>query len=97
MELYGYMRQKKKSKLTKWQIIMLQILNNTMYLQCLHRGMETAMARMLLGNLNGVGNSNCRPLHVVAFAGPLQGHIIPMFNFAKKLAAKGIIATFVNT
>jgi len=53
-------------------------------------------------NLNGVGHSNsdevyCRPLHVVAFAYPLQGHIIPMFNFAKKLAAKGVIVTFVNT
>lgn len=61
-----------------------------------------AMTRMLLGNLNGVGSSNtnevsCRPLHVVAFAYPLQGHIIPMFNFAKKLAAKGVIVTFVNT
>jgi hypothetical protein len=44
--------------------------------------------------INGV---SCRPLHVVAVPLPVQGHITPMFNFAKKLAAKGVIVTFVNT
>jgi hypothetical protein len=39
----------------------------------------------------------CRPLHVVAVPLPVQGHITPMFNFAKKLAAKGVTVTFVNT
>jgi hypothetical protein len=45
---------------------------------------------------NGNGVSS-RPLHVVAIPLPLQGHITPMFHFAKKLAAKGVIVTFVIT
>jgi len=45
-------------------------------------------------NGNGV---SFKPLHVVAIPFPLQGHITPMFNFAKKLAAKGVIVTFVIT
>nr|ABR17327.1 unknown [Picea sitchensis] len=44
--------------------------------------------------INGL---SCRPLHVVAVPLPVQGHITPMFNFAKKLAAKGVTVTFVNT
>jgi len=45
-------------------------------------------------NGNGV---SFKPLHVVAIPFPLQGHITPMFHFAKKLAAKGVIVTFVIT
>jgi len=45
-------------------------------------------------NGNGLSSS---PLHVVAIPLPLQGHFTPMFHFAKKLAAKGVIVTFVIT
>ena len=46
-------------------------------------------------SVNGV---SCRPPpHVVVVPIPVQGHITPMFNFTKKLAAKGVIVTFVHT
>ncbi|KAH9316958.1 hypothetical protein KI387_018727 [Taxus chinensis] len=35
--------------------------------------------------------------HAVVFMYPLQGHIIPTFNLAKKLAAKGVVVTLVCT
>lgn len=40
------------------------------------------------------GNSS---VHAVVFMYPLQGHIIPAFNFAKKLAANGVVVTLVCT
>ncbi|KAH9317477.1 hypothetical protein KI387_019246 [Taxus chinensis] len=36
-------------------------------------------------------------LHAVVFMYPLQGHIIPTFNLAKQLAAKGVVVTLVCT
>lgn len=36
-------------------------------------------------------------VHAVVFMYPLQGHIIPTYNLAKKLAAKGILVTLVCT
>ncbi|KAH9317042.1 hypothetical protein KI387_018811, partial [Taxus chinensis] len=37
------------------------------------------------------------PVHAVVFMYPLQGHIIPSFNLAKQLAAKGVVVTLVCT
>eukprot|EP00253_Pinus_taeda_P007303 PITA_07303 len=44
-----------------------------------------------------VNGGSCRPLHIVAVPLPVQGHMTPMFNFSKKLAANGVIVTFVTT
>eukprot|EP01018_Ginkgo_biloba_P032430 Gb_00710 [translate_table: standard] len=46
---------------------------------------------------NGNGITCSTPFHIVLFAFPLQGHIIPMVHLASKLASKGLIVTFVNT
>eukprot|EP00253_Pinus_taeda_P031590 PITA_31590 len=40
---------------------------------------------------------NPEPLHAVVLPYPTQGHITPMMQFAKNLASKGVIVTFVNT
>ncbi|KAH9316959.1 hypothetical protein KI387_018728 [Taxus chinensis] len=44
--------------------------------------------------MSGVGSVK---MHAVVFAFPMQGHIIPTFNLAKKLAAKGVVVTIVYT
>ncbi|KAH9316956.1 hypothetical protein KI387_018725, partial [Taxus chinensis] len=49
---------------------------------------------MSLQVLQGNGNTS---LHAVVFMFPLQGHIIPTFHLAKKLAAKGVVVTLVCT
>ncbi|KAF4369901.1 hypothetical protein F8388_011771 [Cannabis sativa] len=38
-----------------------------------------------------------KPVHIVIFPLPLQGHVIPAVHLAIKLASKGFIITFVNT
>ncbi|ONI03015.1 hypothetical protein PRUPE_6G233600 [Prunus persica] len=42
-------------------------------------------------------NNTSKHPHVVLFAYPLQGHVIPAVHLAIKLASKGITVTFVNT
>uniref|UniRef100_A0A0C9RK22 Glycosyltransferase n=1 Tax=Wollemia nobilis TaxID=56998 RepID=A0A0C9RK22_9CONI len=37
------------------------------------------------------------PVHAVVFLYPLQGHIIPTYNLAKKIAANGVLVTLVCT
>ncbi|MQM19638.1 hypothetical protein Taro_052647 [Colocasia esculenta] len=37
------------------------------------------------------------PLHVLAFASPLQGHLSPMLKLAEALAIKGLLVTFLTT
>nr|ACN39829.1 unknown [Picea sitchensis] len=40
---------------------------------------------------------NPEHLHALVFPYPTQGHITPMMQFAKKLASKGVIVTFLTT
>jgi len=40
---------------------------------------------------------NTEKLHALVFPYPAQGHITPMMQFAKKLASKGVIVTFLTT
>ncbi|XP_059077370.1 UDP-glycosyltransferase 86A1-like isoform X1 [Cryptomeria japonica] len=43
------------------------------------------------------GNGNGKPLHAMVIPYPTQGHVTPMMQLSKTLAAKGLIVTFVTT